>query len=98
CSRRFPSLFFALMQRPISRNQARRYFVPILEHLFNLTANDPTREPSSEKTERQGVFYPIFKCARGRAIRLESVCMLPVPEWAGHLDVAEKAALFVVQM
>ena|ERR1700730_13745321 len=79
-------------------NEARRYLVPMLEHFSNLTTDERAREPSSEKPERKGIFYPILEGARGGAIRLESVCMLPVREWAGNLDIAEKAALFVIQM
>ena len=98
CGRSFRGLFFMLMRRTLSCKEARSYFVPMLEHLFNHSADEPTREPSSEEPERKGVFYPVFEDTRGGTVRLESVSMLPIGKWAGNLDIAEKAAHFVVQM
>jgi hypothetical protein len=86
------------MQRMLGRNEERRDLVPVLEHLLNFAADESTREPSSEKSERKGVFYPIFKRARRGAVRFKRMRVFPVCEWAGHLDIAEKAPLFIVQM
>ena len=84
--------------RTLACNESSRYRVPVLKHFFKLSADEASRYPSSEKTEREGIFYPVFEGARGRALWLERVCMLPIGEWAGNLDIAEIAVLFVLQM
>jgi len=70
----------------------------MLEHLFKFAADEPARYPSSEKTEREGVFQFIFEEARRWAVRFKRMRMFPIGEWTGHLDITEIAALFVVLM
>ncbi|MBZ5659207.1 MAG: hypothetical protein LAO08_02265 [Acidobacteriia bacterium] len=72
--------------------------MPVLEHLFEFTANKSPGKQSSQNTKRKGILHFVFENARGGTHRLKRVRMLPVRERARNLNVAEIVAGFEVLM
>src|ERR1700736_1619171 len=79
-------------------NEPGGYRMPVLKQVFKLSANKASRYPSSKETERQRILHFVFEDARRRAVGLKSVCMFPIGEWSGNLEIAEIAAWFVLLM
>jgi|SRR5579872_1069056 len=79
-------------------NEPGGYRMPVLKQVFKLSANKASRYPSSKETERQRILHFVFEDARRRVVGLKSVCMFPIGEWSGNLEIAEIAAWFVLLM